>query len=55
MFISPDDIRTAFCAALSAMYRAEVPLYGDLIELVDQVNEEVRHNGGSWEVAGALI
>lgn len=51
-YVSPHDIRSAFCAALSAMYRKEVPLYGKLIELVDEVNEEIRHLGGSWEVAG---
>lgn len=55
MYVSPDDIRTDFCAALSAMYRQEVPLYGDLIELVDEVNEEIRHQGGSWEVAGMSV
>jgi uncharacterized glyoxalase superfamily metalloenzyme YdcJ len=37
-FISPDVIRTAFSAAISAMYRTEVPLYGDLIEIVRDVN-----------------
>jgi uncharacterized glyoxalase superfamily metalloenzyme YdcJ len=36
--VSPDDIRTRFCAALSAMYRAEVPLYADLMALVERVN-----------------
>lgn len=37
-FISPDELRARFCSALSAMYRAEVPLYGDLVELVDEIN-----------------
>lgn len=37
-FISKDELRARFCTALSAMYRTEVPLYGDLIELVDDVN-----------------
>lgn len=36
---SPDDIRTAFCAAMSDMYRREVPAYGSLMELVAAVNE----------------
>lgn len=50
-FIHPDVLRGHFCSALSAMYRKEVPLYGDLVELVDEVNDEVRSRGGSWEVA----
>lgn len=37
--ISPDDIRTAFSAAMSEMYRDEVPAYGALIKLVAEVNE----------------
>lgn len=37
-FVSPDELRARFCTALSAMYRTEVPLYGDLVELVDDVN-----------------
>lgn len=39
-FVSPDELRARFCAALSAMYRSEVPLYGDLVELVDDVNSK---------------
>jgi uncharacterized glyoxalase superfamily metalloenzyme YdcJ len=38
-FVPPDAIRAAFSRAMSAMYRAEVPLYGTLIEIVAQVNE----------------
>jgi uncharacterized glyoxalase superfamily metalloenzyme YdcJ len=38
-FISPDAIRAAFSAAMSAMYRDEVPAYGTLIALVADVNE----------------
>lgn len=37
-FVSPDDIRLAFSDAMSAMYRAEVPLYGKLLEIVAQEN-----------------
>lgn len=33
-----DDIRTLFSRALSDMYRAEVPQYGTLMELVSEVN-----------------
>ncbi|WP_315744643.1 MULTISPECIES: VOC family protein [unclassified Bradyrhizobium] len=33
-----DDIRTLFSRAMSDMYRAEVPQYGTLMELVSEVN-----------------
>lgn len=39
-FISPDLIRAEFASAMSEMYQAEVPLYGDLITLVTDVNCE---------------
>jgi len=39
-FVSADDIRSAFSAAMSTMYRAEVPAYGTLMELVAKVNAE---------------
>ncbi|MCA1368863.1 VOC family protein [Bradyrhizobium sp. BRP14] len=39
-FVSADDIRSAFSAAMSLMYREEVPAYGTLMELVARVNEE---------------
>ncbi|MGC3872200.1 2-oxoadipate dioxygenase/decarboxylase HglS [Halomonas sp. GXIMD04776] len=39
-FVSSDEIRTRFSQALSAMYQAEVPQYGTLLELVEQVNQE---------------
>lgn len=35
-----DEIRTLFSRAMSEMYRAEVPQYGSLIELVDYTNRE---------------
>lgn len=38
-FLSPDAIRAAFSAAMSAMYRDEVPAYGTLMALVANVNE----------------
>ncbi|BCH31068.1 DUF1338 domain-containing protein [Mesorhizobium sp. L-8-10] len=38
--VSRDEIRAAFSAAMSAMYRAEVPAYGTLISLVTKVNAE---------------
>src|SRR5690606_17791856 len=37
-FISPDEIRSRFSHALSDMYRAEVPQYGTLLDLVEDVN-----------------
>lgn len=38
--VSTSDIRSAFSAAMSAMYREEVPAYGTLMELVGRVNDE---------------
>jgi uncharacterized glyoxalase superfamily metalloenzyme YdcJ len=38
--VNPDDIRTLFSRALSDMYRAEVPQYGALLELVADINDE---------------
>ncbi|MCP3468988.1 VOC family protein [Bradyrhizobium sp. CCGUVB1N3] len=35
-----DEIRTLFSRAMSEMYRAEVPQYGTLIELVNDINRE---------------
>jgi len=40
-FVSADRIRSLFTEAMSQMYRAEVPQYGTLIELVAEVNAEV--------------
>lgn len=40
-FINSDDIRHNFSIAMSKMYQKEVPLYGDLIDLVSEVNTEV--------------
>ncbi|WP_062226477.1 2-oxoadipate dioxygenase/decarboxylase HglS [Aureimonas frigidaquae] len=37
-FVSPDDIRTRFSRAMSDMYRTEVPQYGTLMALVEEVN-----------------
>ncbi|WP_048305562.1 VOC family protein [Halomonas sp. PR-M31] len=39
-FVSSDEIRNRFSQALSAMYQTEVPHYGTLLELVEQVNQE---------------
>lgn len=40
-FVSPDLIRQRFSIAMSDMYREEVPLYGALMELVEQTNRQV--------------
>jgi len=39
--VPPARIRAAFSAAMSRMYRSEVPLYGDLLEIVAEVNARV--------------
>lgn len=39
--IPADAIRARFSAAMSAMYRDEVPAYGALMDLVAQVNDDV--------------
>ncbi len=39
-FVSTDDVRDRFSAAMSAMYQAEVPQYGTLLELVEHVNTD---------------
>ena len=39
-YISADRVRADFSAAMSAMYRDEVPAYGTLMSLVASVNEE---------------
>ncbi|TQI79934.1 putative glyoxalase superfamily metalloenzyme YdcJ [Serratia fonticola] len=40
-FVSPNEIRAKFSQAMSAMYQKEVPLYGDLLELVAETNRQV--------------
>lgn len=41
-----DDLRTRFIHALSDMYRAEVPAYGDLVQIVQQVDRDVLTSEG---------
>jgi uncharacterized glyoxalase superfamily metalloenzyme YdcJ len=43
-FVSPDLIRQRFSKAMSDMYREEVPLYGALMQLVEQTNRHVLQN-----------
>lgn len=38
-YLSPDLIRAKFSKSMSDMYQKEVPLYGDLIDLVQEVNQ----------------
>ena len=40
-FVSTDNIRSQFSAAMSQMYREEVPAYSDLVEIVNEVNQQV--------------
>lgn len=40
-FVEADTLRTNFIIAMSAMYRNEVPLYSDLMEIVHEVNETI--------------
>jgi 2-oxoadipate dioxygenase/decarboxylase len=42
--IHPDEIRTLFSCAMSDMFRAEVPQYGNLTELVGDVNADTLAN-----------
>ncbi|MFU8927905.1 VOC family protein [Acinetobacter puyangensis] len=37
-WINPDEIRSKFSALMSDMYQNEVPLYGELVDLVKDVN-----------------
>jgi uncharacterized glyoxalase superfamily metalloenzyme YdcJ len=38
MFVDTDNLRTSFALSMSAMYKKEVPLYGELVEIVQEVN-----------------
>lgn len=46
VYLASDEIRARFSRAMSQMYRAEVPAYGTLLELVADVNQVVL-NGDS--------
>ncbi|RRV07474.1 VOC family protein [Pseudomonas sp. v388] len=45
-FANRDEIRAGFSRAMSQMYKQEVPLYGKLMELVAEVNDEVMSHDG---------
>ncbi|WP_239805400.1 VOC family protein [Croceicoccus hydrothermalis] len=51
-FVSPDTLRARFSAAMSAMYRDEVPLYGELLDIVASVN--ARSGGAAPRDGGRL-
>ncbi|KLO81603.1 DUF1338 domain protein [Fusarium fujikuroi] len=53
-FASPVNVRTAFTLSLSAVYRNEVPLYGDLVQIVHAVNTDVL-SGQPDSVKDALL
>lgn len=42
-FVSTDVLRTMFSRALSRLYATEVPLYGDLVNLVN-VSERIANS-----------
>ncbi|KUL84575.1 hypothetical protein ZTR_08775 [Talaromyces verruculosus] len=42
--VHPDELRTAFALAMSHMYKNEVPLYGDLVRIVQSGNHKVITN-----------
>ncbi|MDO6811985.1 2-oxoadipate dioxygenase/decarboxylase HglS [Tenacibaculum soleae] len=40
-FVSPEYIRNRFSTIMSDMYKNEVPLYGELLDLVHEINDNV--------------
>lgn len=44
--VSPDTLRRHFSAAMSVMYRTEVPAYGTLMELVAEINRDCLKRDG---------
>lgn len=41
-----DELRTRFSLALSDMYRTEVPLYGDLVQIVQDIDDSIMAGQG---------
>ncbi|QKX60994.1 uncharacterized protein TRUGW13939_08140 [Talaromyces rugulosus] len=39
--VHPDELRTSFALAMSHMYKNEVPLYGNLVHIVQSENNEI--------------
>ena len=52
-FCSKDDLRTAFALSMSSMYKTEVPLYSDLVEIVRDVNQRVINSMSRAIVGGS--
>jgi uncharacterized glyoxalase superfamily metalloenzyme YdcJ len=53
-FLSGDEIRTRFSAAMSDMYRREVPQYGALLSIVADVNDKLHAGRVAVERHGAI-
>ena len=47
MYVESDVLRTRFAAAMSSMYRKEVPLYGYLIDIVRDTNQSALKNANT--------
>lgn len=47
LFVDSNIIRANFAAAMSVMYKQEVPAYGDLISIVETVNDDVLSKVGA--------
>lgn len=47
-WVSPHEIRTQFSQAMSAMYRREVPAYGQLLSIVENVNAKALADNPEW-------
>ncbi|KAK1460020.1 hypothetical protein CMEL01_03019 [Colletotrichum melonis] len=41
-YVDADTLRTTFALAMSAMYKAEVPLYGNLVQIVQTINRDAQ-------------
>jgi uncharacterized glyoxalase superfamily metalloenzyme YdcJ len=54
-FTSCDAIRSRFSCELSRMYRAEVPQYGVLLDLVERVNEDALHRNARAREKGEQL
>ncbi|GIK01259.1 hypothetical protein Aspvir_005291 [Aspergillus viridinutans] len=55
MTLDQDNIRARFCHALSEMYKAEVPLYGDLVDLVWQADAEALQSSQQQQLSNTTI
>ena len=53
-FRHPDHLRADFSQSLSDMYRAEVPAYGTLIDIVGRINAEHEGIRSDGERHGAI-